>query len=125
MKLSRFRIPGVAARGKYGSSKVERGGQKFDSVKEACRWVTLEQMAAAGQITELRRQVPFVLAPAVKLAGEARTKPALRYFADAVYKQAGQLVVEDTKSPPTRKKEAYRIKRHLMATVHGIHIKEI
>jgi TPP-dependent pyruvate/acetoin dehydrogenase alpha subunit len=112
-------------RSKYRSRKVERDGQKFDSQKEARRWDVLGQLAAQGEIAELRRQVSFVLAPAVRLEGEKRTKPALRYFADAVYQQAGHLVVEDTKSPATRKKESYRIKRHLMATVHGIHIKEI
>jgi hypothetical protein len=110
---------------KYGSKKVVQDGITFDSKKEARRWVELEMMQAEGQISELRRQVPFVLAPAVKLDGEDRTKPALRYVADAVYMENGQMVAEDTKSAPTRKLPAYRIKRHLMATVHGIQIKEV
>ncbi len=112
-------------RSKYRSRKVEQAGQKFDSQKEACRWRELELLAGAGEITELRRQVAFVLAPAVKLKGEPRTKPALRYIADATYRQAGHLVVEDVKSAPTRKSPLYRAKKHLMATVHGIHITEI
>jgi len=112
-------------REKYRRQKTEQDGIKFDSKKEARRWAQLEQLQAGGVITELRRQVPFVLAPAVRLAGEARMKPALRYFADATYMQGGVLVVEDTKSEATRKLEAFRIKKHLMKTVLGIDIKEI
>jgi ribosomal protein S8 len=114
------------SRSKYGSQKVEdAAGVKHDSKKEARRWVVLQILQDEGKITDLRRQVPFELAPKVKLEGEARTKPALRYWADFVYMQDGVLVVEDVKSVSTRKKEAYRIKRHLVATVLGIHIKEV
>jgi uncharacterized protein YcgI (DUF1989 family) len=117
--------PAAPAPSKYRNTKVEQDGIVHDSGKEARRWDTLQIMQAAGKITDLRRQVSFVLAPAVHLAGEAKKKPALRYFADFTYLQDGQLVVEDTKSRPTRKLAAYRIKKHLMATVHGIHIKEV
>lgn len=110
---------------KYKSEKVEHAGITFDSKKEAKRYAQLEQMQLAGIITELRRQVPFVLAPAVRLNGEPRKKPALRYFADATYMLRGQLVIEDTKSAITRKLDTYRIKKHLMATVHGIQITEV
>jgi ethanolamine ammonia-lyase small subunit len=117
--------PGTLKQAKYRSKKVVQDGITFDSKKEARRWVELEMMQAEGQISELRRQVPFVLAPAVKLDGEVRTKPALRYMSDFTYVLDGVLVVEDTKSAPTRKLPAYRMKKHLMATVHGIHIKEV
>lgn len=110
---------------KYRSRKVERDGVTYDSNKEATRALVLERMQAAGEISDLRRQVAFVLAPAVRLAGEMRQKPALRYWADFTYLQNGVLVVEDVKSAPTRTKESYRIKKHLLATVHGIHIKEV
>lgn len=110
---------------KYGNEKRELDGETFDSKKELARWQQLQQMERAGLITDLKRQVPFVLAPAVKLAGEARTKPALRYYADATYMHGGQLVVEDVKSAPTRKTSAYRIKKHLMKTVLGLDITEL
>jgi hypothetical protein len=116
--------PAPAKRSKYAAEKVDQGGLKFDSKKEARRWDELERMAAAGRITDLKRQQSFVLAPAVRLHGEPRKKPAIRYFSDFSYVMNGQLVVEDTKSRPTRKLAAYRMKKHLMATVHGIHIKE-
>jgi hypothetical protein len=117
--------PAPASRSKYGAEKIEQDGVTFDSGKEARRWAELQMLERAGQISDLKRQVPFVLAPAVRLAGEVRLKPALRYFADATYMQGGQLVVEDTKSEPTRRKDSYRIKKHLMATVHSIQIKEV
>lgn len=94
-------------------------------------------MLRKGEIENLRREVPFVLAPAVVLDG--MKKPALRYIADYVYlkriyqpKADGatystfktQQIVEDVKSPATRKNAVYRIKKHLMKSVHGIDILE-
>ena len=37
----------------------------------------------------------------------------------------GRLVVEDVKSKATAGAAAYRIKRHLMLSVHGIEVKEV
>lgn len=125
MQHPRIVIMAKPKRNKYGAAKVTQAGITHDSGKEASRWHQLQLLQRAGQISDLKRQVSFVLAPAVRLAGEAKKKPALRYFADFTYVHAGHLVVEDTKSVPTRKLSAYRIKKHLMATVHGIHITEI
>lgn len=77
----------------------------------------------------MRLQVPFDLAPAVKLDGEPRKKPALRYLADFVYRDKnGNQIVEDVKGfdkkhGKWREDGVFRIKRHLMTTVHGIQIK--
>lgn len=117
--------PTPPAPSKYRNTKVEQDGITHDSGKEAKRWDFLRQLEQAGTITHLRRQVSFELAPSVHLKGEARKKPALRYFADFVYRRAGVLVVEDTKSRPTRKLAAYRIKKHLMKTVLNLDITEI
>ena len=113
------------AKSKYGSKSVEQDGEKFDSRKEARRWLELQRLEAAGEIADLKRQVVFELAPAVRLEGEARMKPALRYIADVTYMQGSHLVVEDTKSPATRKTTVYRVKKHLMKSVHGLDIKEV
>lgn len=118
-------FPKQPAKQKYGSKSVEQDGEKFDSRKEARRWLELQRLEAAGKISQLQRQVVFELAPAVRLEGEARMKPALRYIADATYMQDGQLVVEDTKSPATRKAAVYRVKKHLMKSVHGLDITEV
>jgi len=61
----------------------------------------------------------------VKLEGEKRAKPELRYFADFTYIENGAFVVEDVKSAVTRKLQSYRNKKHLMKTVHDIDIKEV
>lgn len=107
-------------RAKYRNKKTEIGGVKFDSKAEAARFVQLKRMEEAGMIHDLRRQVPFELAPAVRIAGK-RMSPPLRYFADFVFVQDGKEVIEDVKGVVT---EAYRIKRHLMA-VAGYHIVEV
>ncbi|MBF7687060.1 DUF1064 domain-containing protein [Acinetobacter rathckeae] len=110
---------------KFKSKKTNVDGLKFDSKKEALRYKTLRDMQEYGIISELECQVPFVLAEGVKFQCEARKKPALRYVSDFTYKHDGKLVVEDVKSSHTRSLPAYRIKKHLMMTVHGIEINEI
>jgi hypothetical protein len=73
----------------------------------------------AGEISDLKRQVPFELIP--KQEGER----AVKYIADFVYTERGKQVVEDVKSSATRKKAEYVIKRKLMRYIHNIKIKEV
>lgn len=110
---------------KFGNKKVVLEGATFDSRKEARRYRELQILERTGEISELQTQFAFVLAESVKFKSEARRKPALRYFADFVYQAKGQLVVEDVKSVATRKKDSYRIKKHLMMSVHGIEVVEV
>ncbi len=105
---------------KYRSTRTTVDGIAFDSKREARRHGQLQLLLRAGAITDLERQVRFELAPSVRIEGEKRARPALRYFADFTYRQAGVLVVEDCKGVQT---EAFRVKQHLMATVHGIHLR--
>jgi hypothetical protein len=107
-------------RHKYANQRVEIDGQAFDSKAEARYWGHLQIRLKAGEISNLRRQVPFELAPAVVIGG--RKRPPLRYFADFVWEEGGREVVADVKGAVP---EAYRIKRHLMKAVHGIDILEI
>jgi hypothetical protein len=105
---------------KYGNTRT-RG---YDSKREANRARDLQLLENAGEITELRFQVAFELAPAVVIGG--RKKPALRYFADFVYRDKeyklnGGLVVEDCKGFRTAE---YKIKKHLMKSVHNLDIFE-
>jgi hypothetical protein len=108
---------------KYGNKKTVSGGERFDSQAEARRYGVLLSLQAHGAITHLKRQAAYVLAPSVKINGEKRARPALRYLADFEYVENGVLIVEDTKSPATAKLATFRAKQHLMATVHGIHIR--
>ena len=101
---------------KYGAKKVVIGGEVFDSKKEFYRWSDLKLLERAGKISDLKRQVKYVLIP--KQKGER----ACTYVADFVYIDSdGNTVVEDTKGVRT---DAYRIKKKLMLWVHGIRIKE-
>lgn len=110
---------------KYRNEKVEVDGVRHDSKKEARRWQQLQMMEKAGQITGLKRQVAFELAPGVKFRNSPRAKPALRYVADAVYVRDGETIIEDCKSPPTRQSPIYRAKKHLMLSVLGLEITEL
>lgn len=116
-------VPPRGKMAKYRNVEVVVAGEKFDSAGEQRRHVELCQLQRAGAITDLRRSVSFELAPAVSLGGK-RKKPALRYVADFAYTEGGALVVEDFKSPATQKNPVYRIKKHLMMSVHGILIRE-
>ena len=110
---------------KYRNTKTVLDGITFDSKREAARYQELKVLAARGVIEDFRHQAPFVLAPGVRFSDEKRAKPALRYVADFSYRLDGRLVVEDVKSAVTAGAAAYRIKRHLMLSVHGIEVKEV
>lgn len=105
---------------KYSNRVTETQDGRFDSEAEYRHWCHLKLRLRAGEISDLRRQVAFELAPAVVIGG--RKRPPLRYVADMVYLEDGKQVVADVKGAVT---DAYRIKRHLMATVHGIEVMEI
>lgn len=95
---------------------VSPDGEKFDSLAELYRWSHLKMLQRAGRISELRRQVAFVLVPSVKFAGAARARPAIRYVADFVYVEAGVEVIEDVKGVETRE---FKLKQHLLKALHG------
>lgn len=87
---------------KYGNKKVIVCGIPFDSKKEAYRYLELKTLQKSGQISDLKLQVPFTLAPAQH--GEY----AVKYIADFTYYENGKLVVEDVKGYRTKE---YIVKR--------------
>lgn len=119
-------------RSKYGAKKINIDGEIFDSKREAKRYQTLKLMQDCGLISDLHRQVKYVLIPAQRepetigaRGGVHKGKLIERevaYYADFVYQQDGQTVVEDAKGMKT---EVYKIKRKLMLWVHGIRIREV
>ena len=115
----------ASKRNKFNAQKIEKDGMKFDSVKEYKRYIELTAQMQRNEIQDLKCQVKFELAPSVKIVGEKRAKPALRYFADFTYVRNGVLVVEDVKSVVTRKLASFRNKKHLMKSVHDIDISEV
>lgn len=126
----------MAGHSKYHSRKVIKDGEKFDSVKEYKRFCELLLLEKAGEVTDLKRQVKFVLIPAQyeyikqysKNGKQLKDKRVLleretAYIADFVYRNKdGRVVVEDTKGVKTKD---YIIKRKLMLHVYGIKVKEI
>lgn len=108
---------------KYHNERILVDGEVFDSKKEYRRYEELRLLERAGQISDLRRQVPFELVPR-QIANGKVVERAVKYIADFTYRENGQFVVEDVKSDATRT-DAYKIKKKLMLIVHGVRIKEV
>ena len=115
--------------GKYRNVKTEENGIKFDSKKEAKRYLELLARQEAGEIDDLRLQVNFTLQ-------EGYTKPdgervrAIVYKADFAYKKRDGnggytlYIVEDVKSKAT-KTRTYEIKKKLMREKFRIEVQEV
>lgn len=124
----RYRVKG----NKYQNKQVTIDGITFDSKREAIRYMQLSSMLTAGDITNLQRQVKYVLIPTQREPDIQGPRGGIKkgrviekecaYIADFVYKRDGQTVVEDTKGVRTTE---YIIKRKLMLWVHGIRITEV
>nr|DAN03520.1 MAG TPA: Endonuclease [Caudoviricetes sp.] len=120
--------PKYSKKSKYGSRKVTIDGITFDSIRECNRYEELKLLERAGKITNLQRQVKYLLIPsqyeAVEVNGKQKNicvERACVYVADFIYMENGLLVVEDCKGFKT---EAYKIKRKLMLQNYGIKIRE-
>lgn len=131
-----------STRTKYKAKKTEVDGITFDSMKEAKRYQELKILEAAGQIKDLRLQVPYELIPAIrepdtigKRGGKIKGKlieRAVIYKADFVYLEKLDIpfsdqekwgeVVEDVKGMRTKE---YILKRKLMLYRYGIRIREV
>jgi hypothetical protein len=106
---------------KYGNEKITVQGIKFDSKREANRWLVLRDMQKRGEITDLRRQVSFGLVVAgVPIL--TRNGGVMRYIADFTYDiPSGERVIEDAKGFRTKD---YEIKAAIMRAM-GFVVKEV
>ena len=100
-------------RNKYGARRVTVDGHKFDSRREADRYIELLLLERARIISNLRLQVPFPV--------EVNGHHICVWRADFVYLQDGREVIEDSKGFRTR---SYRLKKKLVEAVYGIEITE-
>lgn len=101
---------------KYRAKKTVVDGITFDSKREAARYKELRTLLRAGQIQDLRMQVKYPLVVnGVKIG---------RYTSDFNYIENGAEVVEDVKSPATKKARDYVLRKKLMLAIHGISIRE-
>lgn len=103
------------SKSKYRNKKVTIDGIRFDSQHEANRWCELKLMERSGLISELERQVKFVL------IAKSEHGRAIHYIADFTYRQDGRLIIEDAKGFKT---DVYRLKKRMMAEM-GLEIVEV
>ena len=106
---------------KYRNEPVTVRGIRFDSKREANRWLVLCQMERDGEIRDLRRQVPIMLqgrdGPMM-----SRTGRQMRLTVDFSYveRKTGLTIYEDAKGKPTRDYEV----RRAAAAAQGIEVLE-
>lgn len=119
MKATAYKTLSIGKnKNKYNAKKTTVDGIVFDSIIEGNRYCELKLLQRAGQISDLKWQVPFVLFE------KSEHGRKLVYKADFTYMQNGQLVVEDTKSKAT-KTQVYKLKKRILAEKYGIVIKEV
>lgn len=128
MSAAEFRKEAAQAetKNKYGAKRIKVDGIWFDSKREANRWLQLRNLERAGQITDLRRQVP------IKLMGRdgpilTRTGRHMRITVDFSYVDlrneatAGLTIFEDAKGKPT---PDYEVRRGV-AAAQGVEVVEV
>lgn len=106
--------PKPAKRQKYGNRKTEVDGIVFDSAYEARCWQDLKLREAAGEISDLKRQVHCDI--------HVNGQFVCSYVADFVFMERGARVVADAKGCKT---EVYKLKKKLMLACNGIAIVEL
>lgn len=119
---------------KYKNRKVLYNGMVFDSKKERDRWIELTAMQKTGQISNLKRQVEYLLIPAqfgmvVENGKRKRVclERACSYIADFTYNKGGEFVCEDVKGGYKKGTHysLFVIKRKLMLERFGIRVVEV
>jgi Protein of unknown function (DUF1064) len=110
---------------KYHAIATVHDGIRFDSRKEARRYTELRLLEQAGQIHGLERQPVFPLLTTHHRGGEVIQVGV--YKADFRYRAGptGVLVIEDVKSPATRKTAVYRLKKKMVESAYGITVTEV
>lgn len=126
---------------KYLSKKIVVNGRKFDSKKEANRYIELVLLERAGEISDLECQKKYVLigeqrefSTEIYTKGKKKGcfKPGkllereVSYIADFDYWANGKHIVEDVKGYKNSTAYAvFVIKRKLMLKEFGIRVKEV
>jgi len=113
----------LKSKAKYKSKKHSIDGIRFDSKKEAFRYVQLKMLQKAGEIKELKLQPKFLLQDSF-IDHNGKKHRAIYYIADFSYiDKNGGLVVEDVKGFKT---DIYRLKKKLfLYKYRDIEFKEI
>ena len=94
-------------RNKYNAIKQTYNGEIFDSKKELNRFMELEILLRAREISDLEVHPKFdVMVNGVKIG---------RYTADFRYKKGSDVIVEDVKSRATKTRD-YVLRKKILAT---------
>jgi RecB family endonuclease NucS len=108
---------------KYKNKKVQYDEMTFDSKKEYSYYLKYKLMEQAGEIHDLKIQVPFTLIETFKL--QDKTYRKIIYKADfTYYDKQDKYHVIDVKSKATRT-QVYQLKKKLLAWKYGIEIEEV
>lgn len=110
---------------KYGARKVTYLGLVFDSTYERDRYIYLCDLQKKGKISNLKRQVRFVLITPTKKVVPKQLKTKVKYVErtieiqavyhnDFVYIENGKYISEEFKSKATCKLPDYILRRKLM-----------
>lgn len=106
---------------KYRNKKVQYDEMTFDSKKEYSYYLKYKLMEQAGEIKDLKMQVPFTLIETFKLQDKTYRKTI--YKADFTFiDKEGKYHVIDVKGIRT---DVYKLKKKLMAWKYGIEIEEV
>jgi hypothetical protein len=101
---------------KYRAIKTTVDNIRFDSKREAERYMGLKNLLRAGEISNLRLQVPYPI-----IINDFKV---CTYIADFVYfdNATGEEVTEDSKGMKTA---VYVLKKKLVKAVYGVEIQEV
>ena len=105
---------------KYRAIPTTIDGIRFASRAESHRYQELKLLIKAGQITDLVLQPAFPIHVNGQKICVYRSDFQYNELCDGVWTR----IVEDVKSPFTKKNPVYRLKNKLLVAVHGITIRE-
>lgn len=98
---------------KYRNKKVTYDGIKFDSMREASRYLELKMLEKSGHISNLELQKSFELIPTIKT--DVETLRVTKYVCDFFYydNHRQEFIVEDVKGCVTKE---YQLKKKMFLT---------
>lgn len=128
-KVMGFRGWNTKSTNKFGAKKSNYGGMVFDSNVERDRFRYLEYQQRMGEISNLHRQVRFLIIPKITKMVPTKLKTKVRYdertvelpayyTSDFCYIENGKYVMEDVKNAYSQDIRDYPLRRKLM--VHKI-----
>lgn len=117
MSAKQFREQHQPKRNKFNAKATVVDGERFDSAKEAKRWIQLRLLEQAGEISHLERQPKFKLTCGLRpiLIRSERYKNGRQavYTADFSYFNGEHRIIEDVKSSATRT-ESYVLRKAIV-----------